>query len=164
MWGRPEEYGVHGSQYYIRTDHAGPHVAPGLRKRSAGLHTHHFERSTRRAHDAFRAHTFSLNVPRISDYVRILRPELDCCTRHEGAGAAIEVRARGMDGCARARYIESGVARIDRFVTCSGLLCMQQAYSARGRVRYVDASLVFFTRPAPARGSGTLARLAREAL
>ena len=47
-----------------------------------------------------------LGVPLIFAYVRLLRPELDCCTRREGAGAAIEVRARGMDGRAIARYTQ----------------------------------------------------------
>ena len=57
-----------------------------------------------------------LDVPLICDYVRVLRPELDCCTRRERAGAAIEVRARGMDGCARARYIRRAFTLCEHFV------------------------------------------------
>ena len=70
---------------------------------------------------------FQLGVPLISLYVRLSLPELDCCTRKSHAGAAIEVRASGVDGHARERYTQSRVTRNELFVT---LLCLPRMHLA----------------------------------
>ena len=60
-----------------------------------------------------------LGVPLISDYVRILQPDLDYCTRRHRAGAVVKVQAREQSTRDDARYTELRDARSEPFVTVS---------------------------------------------
>ena len=65
-----------------------------------------------------------LGVPLIFAYVRLLRPELDCCTRREGAGAAIEVRSQIVSHAAKNEVhspLGAGARGHVFFAKCRGL-------------------------------------------